>query len=155
MIKNNLYNLLSPVPQLLTVDKVQTCAPVEVKGYKNILDLPDWLNEQCSFVKSGKSYRKWQNLSFISCPFSLVRKEDTYEILLVTVRSLPAVTLHALVAGCSDRRDCVSGRRRRWNRTGAVDFHGKDERGQSSDRTGRNEPLQDANKLPGGLYSPA
>jgi hypothetical protein len=32
---------------------IPPCSPVEGKGYKNIINLPDWLNKQKKIKKSG------------------------------------------------------------------------------------------------------
>jgi len=44
-------------------------APVEGKGYKRILKLPDWLNNQHNMIKSPKQYAGSRIYPVTSCPF--------------------------------------------------------------------------------------
>ena len=57
-----------------------TESPVEIKGYKNILKLPDWLFEHNISVKSEKPYQNGRNYLLESCPFSSAHKDSAYAI---------------------------------------------------------------------------
>jgi len=55
-------------------------APVEMKGYKSILKLPDWLGEHNISVKSEKPYQNGKIYLLESCPFSSAHKDGAYAI---------------------------------------------------------------------------
>ena len=54
--------------------------PVETKGYKNIVNLPDWLGSHNISVKSEKPYQNGKIYLLESCPFSFVHKDGVYAI---------------------------------------------------------------------------
>ncbi len=68
------------VSQLPDKDQVPSDIPVEIKGYKNILDLPDWLNKHGIRVKSEKSYQDGRIYLLETCPFSAAHKDGAYAI---------------------------------------------------------------------------
>ncbi len=72
-----LRNLASQLP---TKDQVPSESPVEIKGYKSILDLPDWLNKHGIPVKSEKSYQDGKIYLFDTCPFSAAHRDGAYAI---------------------------------------------------------------------------
>ena len=72
-----LQDLASRLP---TGAQVPPEVPVEGKGYKNILDLPDWLDKHGILVKSEKSYQDGRIYLLDSCPFSSAHKDGAYVI---------------------------------------------------------------------------
>lgn len=54
--------------------------PVEAKGYKNIVNLPDWLFQHNISVKSEKPYQNGRIYLLESCPFSSAHKDGAYAI---------------------------------------------------------------------------
>ena len=51
---------------------------VEMKGYKNIMKLPDWLMDGDTFVNSGKRYQNRYLCDGKSCPVPSVHKTGAY-----------------------------------------------------------------------------
>ena len=66
--------------QLPSEEEIQAAVPVETKGYKNIANLPDWLNEHGIFVKSQKPYAGGTLFTLDQCPFSSAHKAGAYAI---------------------------------------------------------------------------
>jgi hypothetical protein len=66
--------------QLPDKDQIPSDSPVEIKGYKNILDLPDWLNKHGIFVKCEKSYQDGRIYLLETCPFSAAHRDGAYAI---------------------------------------------------------------------------
>jgi hypothetical protein len=58
----------------------QTTVPQEIKGYKNILNLPDWLHKHDIAVKSEKPYANGHLYILDQCPFSPVHKDGAFAI---------------------------------------------------------------------------
>ena len=73
--------LLEKLCKALPVDNNSgTESPVETKGYKNIVKLPDWLFKHNIFVKSEKPYQNGRIYLLESCPFSSAHKDGAYAI---------------------------------------------------------------------------
>jgi len=72
--------LLYLVSQLPDKDQIPSESPVEIKGYKNILDLPDWLNEHGIRVKSEKPYQDGRIYLLDTCPFSAAHRDGAYAV---------------------------------------------------------------------------
>jgi len=72
--------LLYLVSQLPTKAQVTSESPVEIKGYKNILDLPEWLNKHGIRVKSEKPYQDGIIYLLDACPFSAAHRDGAYAI---------------------------------------------------------------------------
>ena len=66
--------------RLPTEAHAQTSAPVETKGYKNILNLPDWLREHDIAIKSEKPYQNGHLYILDQCPFSAAHKDGAFGI---------------------------------------------------------------------------
>jgi hypothetical protein len=58
----------------------QTEVPVETKGYKNIVNSPDWLREHGIAVKSEKPYSNGFLYTLDQCPFSSAHKDGAFAI---------------------------------------------------------------------------
>jgi P4 family phage/plasmid primase-like protien len=99
VMAEQLHNLASQLP---TGDQVQADSPVEMKGYKNILDLPDWLNEHGIAVKSEKPYQDGRIYLLDTCPFSPAHKNGAYAIRFAN---------GAIFAGCH-HASCGGGKQR-------------------------------------------
>ena len=76
----NSEQLRTLASQLPTGAQVQADSPVEMKGYKNILDLSDWLNKHGILVKSEKSYQDGRIYLLETCPFSAAHRGGAYAI---------------------------------------------------------------------------
>lgn len=63
--------------------------PVEIKGYKNVMNLPDWRQNHDTFVKSQKRYQTGKYISFLFCTVVSVHKNGTDAIWRGAVRSVP------------------------------------------------------------------
>ncbi len=72
--------LLYLVSQLPTKAQVPSETPVEIKGYKNILHLPDWMNAHGIRVKSEKPYQDGRIYLLDTCPFSAAHRDGAYAI---------------------------------------------------------------------------
>ncbi len=72
--------LLYLVSQLPTKAPVPSESPVEIKGYKNILDLSEWLNEHGIRVKSEKPCQDGRIYLLDTCPFSAGHRDGAYAI---------------------------------------------------------------------------
>jgi len=48
-------------------------APVEGKGYKSVMNLPDWVNIRNIFIKSEKRFENGRIYLPDTCPFSEMR----------------------------------------------------------------------------------
>ena len=59
-----------PAPALPADSSSAAESPVEIKGYKNIVKLPDWLFQHNISVKSEKPYQNGRIYLLESCPFS-------------------------------------------------------------------------------------
>jgi hypothetical protein len=68
VIAEHLHNLASGRS---TGAPVPSESPVEGKGYKNIMNLPDWSAEHEILLKSEKTYRDGDNISPICALFQL------------------------------------------------------------------------------------
>jgi P4 family phage/plasmid primase-like protien len=77
-------------------------APVETKGYMNIVNLPDWLHEHGIPVKSEKPYKDGRIFLLESCPFSQAHKDGAYVI---------RFSSGAIFAGCH-HTSCGAGKQR-------------------------------------------
>jgi len=55
---------------------IKTIVPVEEKGYKRMIKLPDWLDIQKLFSKSIKRRNKNVFFSFESAPFCRMEKNS-------------------------------------------------------------------------------
>ena len=88
--------------QLPTGAQVPAEIPVEMKGYKNILDLPDWLNRHGILVKSEKPYQDGRIYLLDTCPFSAAHKDGAYVIRFAN---------GAVFAGCH-HASCGGGKQR-------------------------------------------
>jgi len=55
-------------------------SPVETKGYKNIVKLPDWLRNHSIPIKSEKPYQNGRIYLLASCPFSSAHTDGAYAI---------------------------------------------------------------------------
>jgi len=144
--------------QLPTGAQVQADTPVEMKGYKNILDLPDWLNGHGILVKSEKPYQDGRIYLLDTCPFSAAHKDGAYVIRFAS---------GAVFAGCH-HASCGGGKQRwkelreKYETPGERQQQqeqrinaGKKKRAKAkttAERTGI--PTQSTNKLPGGLCPP-
>ena len=80
-----------------------TESPVETKGYKNIVKLPDWLFQHNIFVKSEKPYQNGRIYLLESCPFSSDHKDGAYAIQFAN---------GAIHAGCHHAKS--GGGKQRW-----------------------------------------
>jgi P4 family phage/plasmid primase-like protien len=98
--EKQLHTLASQLP---TSDQVPVETPVEMKGYKNILHLPDWLNDHGILVKSEKPYKDGRIYLLDTCPFSPAHKDGAYVIRFVN---------GAIFAGC--HHASCGGRKQRW-----------------------------------------
>ena len=76
--------------------------PVEMKGYKNITNLPDWLNGHGIIVKFQKPYAGGTIFMLDQCPFSTAHKDGAYAI---------QFTNGAVHAGCH-HASCGAGKQR-------------------------------------------
>ena len=66
--------------RLPTESLAQTAVPQETKGYKNIINLPDWLNEHGIVVKSEKPCGNGRLYVLEQCPFSAAHKDGAFAI---------------------------------------------------------------------------
>jgi len=66
--------------RLPTEARAQTAVPQETKGYKNILNLPDWLRKHDIAVKSEKPYANGHLYILNQCPFSSAHKDGAFAI---------------------------------------------------------------------------
>jgi hypothetical protein len=66
--------------RLPTEALAQTTVPQETKGYKNILNLPDWLHKHDIAVKSEKPYGNGHLYILDQCPFSWAHKDGAFAI---------------------------------------------------------------------------
>jgi P4 family phage/plasmid primase-like protien len=94
-----LHTLASRLP---TQDQVPAGTPVEIKGYKNIVKLPDWLTDHGILVKSEKPYKDGRIYLLDTCPFSPAHKEGAYVIRFAN---------GAVFAGCH-HASCGGGKQR-------------------------------------------
>jgi P4 family phage/plasmid primase-like protien len=83
-------------------DQLPSEVPVEIKGYKNITNLPDWLNGHGIIVKSQKPYAGGTIFTLEQCPFSTAHKDGAYVIRFAN---------GAVHAGCH-HASCGAGRQR-------------------------------------------
>ncbi len=131
-------------------------SPVEIKGYKNIVKLPDWLFEHNIFVKSEKPYQNGRIYLLESCPFSSAHKDGAYAIQFAN-GAIHAGCHHATCGGgkqrwkelrelCKTKEEKVKNReerliagKREWTRAKTA-----------AERAGI--PPKSANKPPAGLY---
>ena len=88
--------------QLPAQNNVPSETPVETKGYKNIINLPDWLSDHGIRVKSEKPYGDGTIYLLDTCPFSSVHKDGAYVI---------RFTNGAIFAGCH-HASCGGGKQR-------------------------------------------
>jgi len=88
--------------QLPTEDQVLAGAPVEIKGYMNILNLSDWLNKHGIIIKSEKPYQNGRIYLLDTCPFSTAHRDGAYAILFAN---------GAIHAGCH-HLSCEGGKQR-------------------------------------------
>jgi hypothetical protein len=58
----------------------QMGVPVETKGYKNIVNLPDWLKSHSIFIKFKKSYVNGFLYTLEQCPFSSAHNDEAFAI---------------------------------------------------------------------------
>jgi hypothetical protein len=73
--------LMNKLGQVLPADSSSPAlSPVETKGYKNIVNLPDWLVSHNISIKSEKPYQNGRIYLFESCPFSSAHKDGAYAI---------------------------------------------------------------------------
>ena len=94
---HDLCGLLPAEEQLLAA------FPVEIKGYKNITNLSDWLNGRGITVKFQKPYAGGTLFILDQCPFSTAHKDGAYAI------QFPSGAIHA---GC--HHDTCGGGKQRW-----------------------------------------
>ena len=94
-----LHTLASRLP---TQDQVPAGTPVEMKGYKNIVKLPDWLTDHGILVKSEKPYKDGTIYLLDTCPFSPAHKDGAYVIRFAN---------GAVFAGCH-HASCGGGKQR-------------------------------------------
>ncbi len=66
--------------RLPTESLAQTAVPQETKGYKNIINLPDWLREHGIAVKSEKPCGNGRLYVLEKCPFSSAHKDGAFVI---------------------------------------------------------------------------
>ena len=97
---DQLRNLAARMP-----DEAHTQAgvPVETKGYKNIIILPDWLREHGIAVKSEKPYANGFLYTLEQCPFSSAHKDGAFAIQFAN---------GAVFAGC--KHTSCGGGTQRW-----------------------------------------
>ena len=81
----------------------QAAVPVETKGYKNILNLPDWLREHGIVVKSEKPYANGFLYILNQCPFSSAHRDGAFAIQFAN---------GAVFAGC--KHTSCGGGTQRW-----------------------------------------
>ncbi|MCX6689273.1 MAG: hypothetical protein NTZ39_06250, partial [Methanoregula sp.] len=72
-------------------EQFQASAPVEIKGYKNVTNLSDWLNRHGIIVKFQKPYASGTLFILDQCPFSGDHKDGAFAI------QFPSGGIHA---GC-------------------------------------------------------
>ena len=77
---------------------------MEIKGYKNITNLPDWLKGHGIIVKFQKPYAGGTLFVLAQCPFSSAHKDGAYAIRFAN---------GAIHAGCH-HTSCGAGKQR-WN----------------------------------------
>ena len=94
-----LHTLASLLP---TKDQVPADSPVEIKGYKNIVNLPDWLNKHGICIKSEKPCKDGTIYLLDTCPFSAAHKDGAYVIRFAS---------GAVFAGCH-HASCGGGKQR-------------------------------------------
>jgi P4 family phage/plasmid primase-like protien len=83
-------------------EQVPAEVPMEIKGYKNITNLPDWLNGYGIIVKCQKPYAGGTIFTLDQCPFSSAHKDGAYAIQFAN---------GAIHAGCH-HASCGAGRQR-------------------------------------------
>jgi hypothetical protein len=81
----------------------QAAVPVEMKGYKSILDLPDWLRKNGIAVKSEKPFGNGRLFVLDQCPFSPAHKDGAFAI---------QFSSGAVFAGC--KHNSCGGGTQRW-----------------------------------------
>ena len=70
-------------------------APVEEKGYKSMINLPDWLNIHNKIIKIRKSFENRRFFLFPTCPFSEVNKGDAYAIRFFKQSDTLCILIHS------------------------------------------------------------
>jgi hypothetical protein len=129
---------------------------VETKGYKNIVNLSDWLGSHNISVKSEKPYQNGKIYLLESCPFSSVHKDKAYAIQFAN---------SAIHAGC--HHTSCGGGKQRWKElrepyeTEEEKLKSREERmiagkwewtRQKTAAESTGIPQKSANKPPAGLY---
>ena len=76
----SLEQLRDLAARLPTEALAQASPPMETKGYKNIFNLPDWLDEHGITVKSEKPYANGHLFILDQCPFSSAHKDGAFAI---------------------------------------------------------------------------
>ena len=92
---------------------------METKGYKNILNLPDWLREHGIVVKSEKPYANGFLYILNQCPFSSAHRDGAFAIQFAN---------GAVFAGC--KHTSCGGGTQRWQ-----ELRERDEPGRAGKQT--------------------
>jgi hypothetical protein len=72
---------------------------VEEKGYKSIMNLPDWVNIHNIFIKSEKQFENGRIYLPDTCPVSDEQWTERTRSGVQTTRSMPAAIMHRAMAG--------------------------------------------------------